>query len=211
MFTQGVGLLCEHDLIPVLGFPRPAIGVGDAKGSVTTSFLVREVDILVPGSLLMLSKGEGCAPNESCPFVTVASEMERLVGTERRYKRPAEHRGVADTVGVGEATRVSANRLEGSDIASSCNSTRLQGDTLLQGEVAASVTDGEELLVEVMCAETGLCLSKRVPVGELRHSTSFFGQELDSEGTTVNQVCGVQFPRVTDCIYEHSTTKPGRN
>lgn len=174
---QCAGLLSEHDLVPVLGQPRPATegGPGGTAGTtaVTTSCLIREVDVLVPGSLLIVTTGEGYAPDKDCPCGTVANELDKAVGMSCNVGGERS-RGIEQGMDRGHTTKPSVV-LEAS---------RLQPSP----EVTNSVMDNEEVLVEMVEAETGLCLGKRVHVGDLRHSTSFFGRELDNEGTTVNQV-----------------------
>lgn len=148
-------------------------------GAVTTSFLVREADILVPGSLLMITGGEGCASDEPCPCVTVAREMKSSV-----MSKPAGGGGGlgAPPAGGGKVIRDTESGLESA-------SASAISDGLVPSEEPNAISEiDEEVLVDIMDAETGLCLSKRVPVGELRHSTSFFGRELDVGGTTVQQV-----------------------
>lgn len=176
---QCAGLLCEHDLVPVLGQPRPAteIGLGGTTGTaaVTTSCLVREVDLLVPGSLVMVTAGEGYAPDKACPCVTVASEIDKAVGVSGSSAGEASQ-GVEQSIGQGQGHITSPPVV--------LEASHLPPLT----EVNNSVMDNEEVLVEMMDAETGLCLGKRVHVGDLRHSTSFFGRELDKGGTTVKQV-----------------------
>lgn len=177
--------------MPVLGFPRPAAGVGGPAGSVTTSFLVREVDVLVPGSLLMVTTGEGYAPDELCPCATVASEMDGPVALKHAH----------DEVVVGVSTSgggavLDETNIEGSHVAGIATHVQRDDVPFAQGLADGAVMDGAELLVEMMDAETGLCLGKRVPMGELRHSTTFFGRELDAGSTTVRQVChmwGIQY------------------
>lgn len=170
--------------MPVLGLPRPATEVGGTGGrAVTTSCLVREVDLLVPGSLLVVTAGEGYAPDQSCPCVTVASELDYSAGLGGRD-------GVAAGMssGVGGETNRGFERHEGPrHVPSSSVISEATPPRPPQGAIP-SVMDNDEVLVEMMDAETGLCLGKRVPVGDLRHSTSFFGEELDERGTTVTQV-----------------------
>lgn len=166
----------------MLGFPRPSSGLGPS-GVVTTNFLVREVDVLVPNSLVMITTSEGYAPDEPCPCATIASEMddsvvsrqvgESLCGGINDTRNRLEPRHAPEATarlrdGVIQPTRSRTPE----DVYSRCN----------------TIMDGEEVLVEMLDGETGLCLGKRVPVGELRHSTSFFGHQLDDAGTTVQQV-----------------------
>lgn len=172
--------------MPVLGFPRPAVGTGGPAGSVTTSFLVREVDILVPGSLVMVTAGEGYAPDETGPCATVASELSGSVvalgtGDDRIIA------GVSNA-GQAQARRVHEGCVEERDVPSALRAKGVRRDWRSQGTGPPRVVDGEEVLVEMMDSETGLCLGKRVPIAELRHSTTFFGRELDREGYTVKQV-----------------------
>lgn len=191
---QCAGLLCEHDLVPVLGLPRPPTEIGGTTGTaVTTSSLVREADLLEPGSLLMVTAGEGYAPDKSCPCVTVASEMDFSAGWERTG-------GVAR--GKPSAGSMSASR------GAECHAARSSVTRPSKAGEAnrwsppqaanASVVDNDEVLVEMMDTETGLCLGKRAPVGDLRHSTSFFGRELDSGGNTVKHVC--MYLRQQSCL-----------
>ncbi|CAN0008104.1 unnamed protein product, partial [Ectocarpus sp. 8 AP-2014] len=187
---QCTGLLCEHDLVPVLGLPRPPTEIGGTTGTaVTTSSLVREADLLEPGSLLVVTAGEGYAPDKSCPCVTVASEMDFSAGSGRTggVARDKPSAGDVDARRGGEclAERASVNR------PSKTETKTVEANRWSPPQAAnASVVDNDEVLVEMMDAETGLCLGKRVPVGDLRHSTSFFGRELDSGGNTVKQLLG---------------------
>lgn len=183
---QSVGLLCEHDLVPVLGLPRPAVGIGGPAGTVTTSFLVREVDILVPGSLVMVTAAEGYAPDEMGPCATVASEMSGSVVA----LGAADGRAVGGVSNAeqGQARHMDEGCVEESGVPSALRAKGARRDWRSQGTGPPLVIDGEEVLVEVMDSETGLCLGKRVPIAELRHSTTFFGRELDREGYTVKQV-----------------------
>lgn len=180
-FSQRVDLLSEHDLVPVLGTPRPAPVLGGSTGTVSSSFLVREADILAPGSLLIITTGEGYAPEEVGPCVTVAREMAHSVGKGRGHGH-----GSASVAGLRRGlTRIASGDCKGA------NSSRMMTAANLSGHGGTEdglMVDGEEVLVEVMDAETGLCLGRRVPIGELRHSTSFFGRKLDMKGTTVKQV-----------------------
>lgn len=164
----------------MLGFPRPSSGLGPS-GVVTTNFLVQEVDVLVPNSLVMITTSEGYAPDEHCPCATIASEMDDSV--------------MVSQVGEMDSINDPRNRLEpryaleaipclGDGVTKPARS-RTPEDAYSRYN---SITDGEEVLVEMLDGETGLCLGKRVPVSELRHSTSFFGRELDDKGTTVQQV-----------------------
>ncbi|CAM9107710.1 unnamed protein product, partial [Ectocarpus fasciculatus] len=188
---QCAGLLCEHDLVPVLGLPRPPTEIGGTTGTgtaVTTSSLVREADLLEPGSLLMVTAGEGYAPDKSCPCVTVASEMDFSAGSGRTG-------GVArdkPSAGDMDASRGAECRAERANVTRP-SKTAVAGNRWSppQSNIAnTTVVDNDEVLVEMMDAETGLCLGKRVPVGDLRHSKSFFGRELDSGGNTVKQLLG---------------------
>lgn len=169
--------------MPVLGRPRPATEIGGTTGTaVTTSCLVREVDLLVPGSLLVVTGGEGYAPGSSCPCVTVASEMDDSVGVG--------HEEICD-LGTSrddgwQATRMTEPRVEDRDATTSSEVSAAK--VTPSQRPLYSVMDNEDVLVEAMDAETGLCLGKRIPVGDLRHSTSFFGQELDDDGTAVQKV-----------------------
>lgn len=172
--------------MPVLGLPRPATEVGGATGTaVTTSCLVREVDLLMPGSLLMVTTGEGYAPDLSCPCVTVVSELNNTMGLGRADGVALE---VSSNVDIGgEASRGVEHQLKqglttGPDVTLRANRPPPSYEPI------AVVMDNEEVLVETMDAETGLCLGKRAQVGNLRHSTSFFGRELDDGGITVKQV-----------------------
>lgn len=179
---QNASLLCEHDLKPVLGFPRPASGLGPS-GVVTTNFLVREVDILAPNSLVMITTSEGYAPDEPCPCATIASEMNDSVVSRQG----------GDSLSVGiDSINDLRNRVEPRHAPEATVHIRDGSTRPAPPEDAYarsnSIIDGEELLVEMLDGETGLCLGKRVPVGELRHSTSFFGRELDDAGSTVQQV-----------------------
>lgn len=151
----------------------------------TTSCLVREVDLLVPGSLLVVTAGEGYAPDQSCPCVTVASELDYSVGLGRR-----DGVAVGISCGVGGESSRGVERHVGQGHVTSSPVILEPTRPPPSQEAITSVMDNEEVLVEMMDAETGLCLGKRVPVGDLRHSTSFFGQELDDSGTTVTQVSG---------------------
>lgn len=184
---QCTGLLCEHDLVPVLGLPRPPTEIGGTTGTaVTTSSLVREADLLEPGSLLMVTAGEGYAPDKSCPCVTVASEMDYSAGSGRTggYARDKPSAGDMDASRGGEC------RAERASVTRPSKSKTVEANRWSPPQAAnASVVDNDEVLVEMMDAETGLCLGKRVPVGDLRHSTSFFGRELDSGGNTVKKAC----------------------
>lgn len=127
----------------------------------------------MPGSLVMVTAGEGYAPDKACPCVTVASELDKAVGVSGSSAGEASQ-GVEQSIDPVHTTSpplgLEASRLP----------------PLPQG--THSVMDNEEVLVEMMDPETGLCLGKRVHVGDLRHSTSFFGRELDSGGNTVKQV-----------------------
>ena len=183
--SQCASLLCEHDLVPVLGVPRLAAGIGGPTGTVTTSFLVREVDVLAPGSLLLITAGEGCTPGKSCPSVTVAEEIDYSVALG--HEEPAAVGGLS---GGTKEQSIGWNKrqTQRGRVPSPAPSARSDNSPSSRA-VTASVLNEEEVLVDMMDAETGLCLGKRVPVGELRHSTSFFGLKLDSEGTTVKQVC----------------------
>lgn len=172
--------------MPVMGLPRTPTGSGGATSTVTTSFLIREVDVLAPGSLLTVSGGEGYAPDASSQHVTVASEMGRPVtcgGSDADgnvgLPRAAASETTCDTNGGLEEEKNLSSNLPPQSINGPCAefSTR---------DVAM---DEEEVLVDMMDAETGLCLGKRVQVGDLRHSPSFFGRKLDPAGTTVQQVC----------------------
>lgn len=144
----------------------------------TTSCLVREVDLLEPGSLLMATTGEGYAPHVACPCVTVASELDNMMevghadGVEHALDVPGNVDGVGEEASRGVEHHVT--------LEADCPPPSF--------EPIAMVIDNEEVLVETMDAETGLCLGKRVPVADLRHSTSFFGRKLDDGGTTVKQV-----------------------
>lgn len=163
--------------MPVLGTPRPAPVLGGAAGTVSSSFLAREADLLAPGSLLIVTSGEGYAPEEMGPYVTVAREMPRSTGHERGQ-------------GHGTGSRGGLVRIAGSD-SQGASGSRTAGTSNLSGPGGAEdglVVDGEEVLVEMMDAETGLCLGRRVPIGDLRHSTSFFGRKLDMEQTTCKKV-----------------------
>lgn len=173
--------------MPVLGLPRPAAEVGGATGTtaVTTSCLVREVDILEPGSLLMATTGEGYAPGFACPCVTVASERDNSMALGHADGVALEapgNNGVGEEAGRGVEHHVDVKQEPSPPVT-------LDTDRPPPSyEPMAMVMDNEEVLVETMDAETGLCLGKRVPVGDLRHSTSFFGRELDDGGITVKQV-----------------------
>ena len=197
--SHAVLLLCEHDLKPVLGFPRTTSGVVGPSGTVTTSFLVREADVLVPSSLVMITaaEAEGYAPDESCLCATVASEMDGSL---------VSGRGGELTGGNGAVTRGQRNITDNTDdkndpegraearnkhAPDSSNNGCVEEDLCPSPDspsMITSIMDGEEVLVEIMDAETGLCLGRRVPIGELRHSTSFFGRDLDFAGITVQQV-----------------------
>lgn len=171
--------------MPVLGVPRLAAGIGGPTGTVTTSFLVREADVLAPGSLLLLTSGEGCTPGKSCPSVIVAGEID--------YSVALGHEESAVVGGVsggrkGHGIGWNKRQTQRSRVPSPAPSSR-SDESSSSRVVTASVLNEEEVLVDMMDAETGLCLGKRVPVGELRHSKSFFGLELDNGGTTVKQVC----------------------
>lgn len=171
--------------MPVLGLPRPAAEVGGAPGTtptaVTTSCLVREVDLLEPGSLLLATTGEGYAPDIACPYVTVASELDHTMGL-----------GHVDGVALEVSGNVDVGEEASREVEGTSPPVTLEADHPPPSFAPiAVVMDNEEVLVETMDAETGLCLGKRVPVGELRHSTSFFGRELDDGGTTVKQVQAV--------------------
>lgn len=187
--VQCAGLLCEHDLVPVLGLPRPAAEVGGATGTaVTTSCLVREVDVLEPGSLLMATSGEGYAPDLACPCVTVASELDNTMGLGHAGGVALEFAGSVDVDVGGEASRGVERHVKQGP----APPVALEADRPPPSyEPIAVVMDNDEVLVETMDDETGLCLGKRVPVGDLRHSTSFFGRELDDGGVTVKQVNAV--------------------
>lgn len=137
----------------------------------------------MPGSLLVVTAGEGYAPDQSCPCVTVASELDYSVGFGGRDGVAADMSG-----GVGGGSSRGVERDEGQRHVKSSPATLEATRPPPSQEAIPSVVDNEEVLVEMMDAETGLCLGKRVPVGDLRHSTSFFGQELDDRGTTVTQV-----------------------
>ncbi|CAM9591597.1 unnamed protein product, partial [Scytosiphon promiscuus] len=177
-------LLCEHDLVPVLGRPLPAAEIGGTAGTaVTTSCLVREADLLVPGSLLVVTGGEGYAPGLSCPCVTVASEMDDSVGFGQRDRHDPGMPKERD----GQATCTAEHRVEKRDDTTSSEFSASTFFTPSQG-LLNSVMDNEDVLVETIDAETGRCLGKRVPVGDLRHSTSFFGQELDDGGSAVQKL-----------------------
>lgn len=134
----------------------------------------------------MVTAGEGHAPGKSCPCVTVASELN----LSSVSKRAVEGAGAAVSAMRGGRTSRGAMGRVGRDGISS-TAAILRGNDLShsQGPIAASVMDEEEVLVEMLDDETGLCLSRRVPVRELRHSTSFFGRKLDDGGATVTQVC----------------------
>lgn len=136
----------------------------------------------MPGSLLVVTAGEGYAPDQSCPCVTVASELDYTVGFGRD--------GVVTDLssGVGGESGRGVERHEGQRHVTSSPVSLGGARPPPSQDAIPSVMDNEEVLVELMDAETGLCLGQRVPVGDLRHSTSFFGQELDDRGTTVTQV-----------------------
>lgn len=168
-----------------MGVPRQAAGIGGPTGTVTTSFLVSEVDVLAPGSLLLLTSGEGCTPGKSCPSVTVASEIDYAAALG--HGEPAAVGGVSGGT-QGHSIGWTKLQTQRGRVPSPAPSAR-SDDSPASRAVAASVVNEEEVLVDMMDAETGLCLGKRVPVGELRHSTSFFGLGLDNGGTTVKQVC----------------------
>lgn len=188
--SQRASLLCEHDLVPVLGVPRLPTGVGGPTGTVT-SFLVSEVDVLAPGSLLLLTSGEGCTPGKLCPSVTVAGEIDYPVALG--HEEPA---AVGDVSGgtKGHGIGWTKRQIQRGRVPSPAPSGRSDDSPSSNRAVTASVVNEEEVLVNMMDAETGLCLGKRVPVGELRHSTSFFGLKLDNGGTTVKQVCSTTLP-----------------
>lgn len=172
--------------MPVLGVPRLAAGIGGPTGTVTTSFLVGEVDVLAAGSLLLLTSGEGCTPGKSCPSVTVADEVDYSAALG--WEEPAAIGGVSGGTkghGIGWTKR----QTQQSRVPSPAPSVRSDDSPSSKTASTASVVNEEEVLVDMMDAETGLCLGKRVPVGELRHSTSFFGLKLDNGGATVKQVC----------------------
>lgn len=154
----------------------------------SSSFLVREADLLAPGSLLMIATAEGYAPGELGPCATVAKEIWHLARSGqvsgRDIANMAGSRNYLETMKNMESTRTA----DGSETVAA----RLpEGGSSRDGQVSAVglVMDGEEVLVEMLDAETGLCLGKRVPIGELRHSASFFGRKLNVRGTTVMQVC----------------------
>lgn len=149
----------------------------------TTSCLVREVDLLEPGSLLMATTGEGYAPDIACPCVTVASELDNTVGLGHANGVALEVSSIAD---IGEETSRGVEHRLKQGLTSPAT---LEADRSPPSyEPITMVMDNEEVLVEMMDADTGLCLGKRVPVADLRHSTSFFGRELDDGGITVKQV-----------------------
>lgn len=181
--------------MPVLGVPRLAAGIGGPTGTVTTSFLVREVDVLAQGSLLLLTSGEGCTPGKSCPSVTVAGEIDYSVALG--LEEPGAVGGVSGAVGgvsggiKGHAVGWTKRHSQRGRVPSPppLPNARSGDSPSSKRVVTASVLNEEEVLVDMLDAETGLCLGKRVSVGELRHSTSFFGLELDTGGTTVKQVC----------------------
>lgn len=179
--------------MPVLGLPRPAAEVGVATGTaVTTSCLVREVDLLVPGSLLMVTTGEGYAADASCPCATVASELDSTMRLGRADGGVAwEVSGNVDDVGEEASRGVEHEHHVRQGLTASPSVTMEASRPPPAYEPIAMVMDNEEVFVETMDAETGLCLGKRVPVGDLRHSTSFFGRELDDGGITVKQVRAV--------------------
>lgn len=137
----------------------------------------------MPGSLLVVTCGEGYAPGSSCPCVTVASEMDDSVGLGQRNR----HDRRLSKEGSGQASCTAGSRSEERDDTTTSKVSAAELATPSEGPLY-SVMDNEDVLVETMDAETGLCLGKRVPVGDLRHSKSFFGQELDDEGTTVQKV-----------------------
>lgn len=176
ILLQRADLLCEHDLTPVVGIPRPSPGVGGAIGTVTSSFLVREVDVLTPGSLLMVTSGEGYAPDKLGPCVTVAREIGQC---------PRQSRGP----GRGASSFIGAGKLSPSGLRESCaGESCLSADGFARESSDGLLMDDEEVLVEMLDAETGLCLGRRVPMGDLRHSASFFGRELNHQGTAVLEV-----------------------
>lgn len=156
-----------------------------------TSCLVKEVDLLEPGSLLMVTTGEGYAPDIACPCVTVASELGNTMGSGHADRVALGVPGNVDGVGAGaeeEASRgVERHVKQGLSPPVTLEADRPPPSH----EPMAMVMDNEEVLVETMDAETGLCVGKRVPVVDLRHSTSFFGRELDDGGIAVKQVKAV--------------------
>lgn len=171
--------------MPVLGIPRPAPELGGPTGTVSTSFLVREADLLVPGSLLVITTGEGYAPEEVGPSVTVAREMKHSVRARGGYRRGSSNFSDLER---GLTTTASQDH-EGASSGRAILATRRPVNG---GAEEGLIVDGEEVLVEMMDAETGLCVGRRVPMGDLRHSTSFFGRKLNTRGTTVKQVRGAR-------------------
>ncbi|CAN0450624.1 unnamed protein product, partial [Ectocarpus sp. 12 AP-2014] len=135
----------------------------------------------------MVTAGEGYAPDKSCPCVTVASEMDFSAGSGRTGGVPWDKPGAGDM----DARRRGECRAERASVTRPSKSKTVEANGWSPPQAAnASVVDNDEVLVEMMDAETGLCLGKRVSVGDLRHSTSFFGRELDSGGNTVKQLLG---------------------
>lgn len=185
--TQCVNLLSEHDLVPVLGTPRPAPVLGGSTGTVSSSFLVREADILAPGSLLIIATGEGYAPEEVGPCVTVAREMANSVEKGWGVGHGSSANGAGSCRGL---TRIASGDGKGTIMSRMMAATNFSDH---DGADDRLMVDGEEVLVEVMDAETGLCLGRRIPIGELRHSTSFFGRKLDMKGSAAMQVSRKRF------------------
>ncbi|CAM9363904.1 unnamed protein product, partial [Discosporangium mesarthrocarpum] len=150
--TKRMAALCDHDLEPILAVPQMNNG---PKGLVDGSLLVNEADLIVPGTIVILSTGEGYAPQALGPCGTVADEIIPQLKE--------------DVAGLGQSRTGSA--------------------LLTGGRLYPNIAmEDEEVLVELLDAETGLCLGMRVPVAELRYSRSLFGEPLDSQGRAVTKV-----------------------
>ncbi|CAM9123344.1 unnamed protein product [Choristocarpus tenellus] len=190
-----VAPLCQHDLEPILVVPTAQPSTGRVRLGMSSSSLRNEADLLLPGSLVFLSTGEGYAPETVGASATISvstlaqqaqhllTNMEtdspdRVSAINNNRKHPAQSEA-RDGGGEGYSHVVDVAK-DGGRPESGCEATGRQYQGL--------VMEGEEVLVDILDHETGMCLAKQVPVADLRCSRSLYGEKLDTEGTALAKV-----------------------